>query len=100
MSDLTVWLRKEGLGPELNAIEGIEASIKSVLSASPTAQQGEVTAITDVGTVVQNTVVGVITKAFPGATSIANEILSPLLTAVEKVAETIVGAGTTTAPTS
>lgn len=98
MSDLTVFLRKEGLGPALNAVEGVEASIKSVIAASPAAANAEVVAIEDVGTAIETAVLGVIGRAFPGATALAPAILTPLIQSVEAVAEKILGAGTTTPP--
>lgn len=98
MSELTVWLRKEGLGSVLDALEGVEAKVVTAVQSNPQAVAGETIAIEDAGNMVKAAFIGAVSKAFPGATQIATAIVTPAVTAGEKIAETILGIGTTTPP--
>lgn len=98
MSELTVWERAHGLGPFLDAIEGVEGKIVSAVQANPQAVAGETIAIEDAGNLVKAAFIGAVAKAFPGATQIATAIVTPAVTAGEKIAESIIGIGTTTPP--
>jgi len=98
MSELTVFLRKEGFGPELDALEGLGKTVAGLVSGTPAIQSVETTAIDDLGALVSKAVVGAVGRVFPGATSIANALAEPLVQAVEADVGKFVGAAGTTTP--
>lgn len=99
MSELTIFLRKEGLGGVLDALEGIESKVVTNVQANPAEAQGATVAIDDAAEAVKNAFLAGVTKVFGADVStLASGLVSPIVAAVETVASEVLGTAGTTAP--
>ena len=99
MSELSVFLRTHGLGRVADAFKGVENSVVTAVQSSGPVQNLETQTVDQVGAAAQQVVVNAITKAAPGASTVAAEVTTPLFAALEAFVIHFIQGATTTAVT-
>lgn len=87
MSLLSVFLRDIDLGGVVTALDGVEESVKTAVATSAPVVQLEDQTVASVGSAAQQVIVNAVTKYAPSATTIAEEVTTPLLAGLEAYVE-------------